>query len=59
MHNLIIFITLIFIIHFTSTAPTDDQIVNLPGYPDDFNARIYAGYLKTSSSLRKLHYVFI
>lgn len=40
-------------------APEDDKIAGIPGYPDNFNASVYSGYLKTSSSDRKLHYVFI
>lgn len=32
-----------------SAAPEDDKIAGLPGYPDNFDARVYAGYLKTSS----------
>ena len=40
-------------------APNDDKIDMIPGYPDDLGLKYYAGYLKTSSPLRKLHYVFI
>jgi carboxypeptidase C (cathepsin A) len=42
-----------------NAAPEDDKIAGIPGYPPDFNASVYSGYLKTSSDKRKLHYVFI
>lgn len=41
------------------TEPADDKIALLPGYPPDFQNRVFAGYLSTQSDLRKLHYVFI
>lgn len=40
-------------------SPEEDKIAGIPGYPDNFDASVYAGYLKTSSDSRKLHYVFI
>lgn len=30
-------------------APEDDKIAGIPGYPDNFDASVYSGYLKTSS----------
>lgn len=32
-----------------NAAPEGDKIAGLPGYPDNFDASVYAGYLKTSS----------
>lgn len=37
------------LINLGSAAPEDDKIAGLPGYPDNFDASVYAGYLKTSS----------
>lgn len=58
---ILLFITIIvsILIKGVHAAPEDDKIAGIPGYPQNFNASIYAGYLKTSSDLRKLHYVFI
>lgn len=53
---LLVLIVLVFI---GQSAPDADKIDMIPGYPDDLGLKYYAGYLKTSSPLRKLHYVFI
>lgn len=57
---MLIFITIICLnIYIIKADPQSDKIAGIPGYPSDFNASVYAGYLKTSSDQRKLHYVFI
>lgn len=42
------FVFMLFIVMGFS-APEDDKIAGIPGYPDNFDASVYAGYLKTSS----------
>jgi len=37
----------------------DSEAIKIPGYDDSFTNRAFAGYLKTESELRKLHYVFL
>ena len=46
---MIIGFILIVLISLGNAAPEDDKIAGLPGYPDNFDASVYAGYLKTSS----------
>lgn len=41
------------------SAPTEDKIAQIPGYPPTFTARAYGGYLDTTSAKRSLHYIFI
>lgn len=36
-----------------------DILPKVPGYPATYNHDVYAGYLNTSSPLRRLHYVFM
>jgi carboxypeptidase C (cathepsin A) len=58
--NILLFLFVFSLAFNTGTAaPEDDKIAGIPGYPPDFNASVYSGYLKTSSDKRKLHYVFI
>lgn len=55
-------VKLIFVVVFiiiARTEPQEDQLDQIPGYPVDFRNRAFAGYLKTSSDLRKIHYVFL
>lgn len=52
-------ITAILLILSTAGDPTDDKIIQIPGYPKNFNNRAYGGYLDTSSPTRSLHYIFI
>jgi hypothetical protein len=52
-------LALVLLVYIGRSAPDDDKIDMIPGYPDDLGLKYYAGYLKTSSPLRKLHYVFI
>lgn len=40
---------IVILIALGNAAPEDDKIAGLPGYPDNFDASVYAGYLKTSS----------
>ena len=45
---------------YVNGEPAADAITNkIPGYDESYNNRAYAGYLKTESDLRKLHYVFL
>lgn len=37
----------------------DDRLVVPPGYPNTYLPDVFAGYLNTSSPLRKLHYIFM
>ena len=46
-------------IHHINAEPTDDKLSQIPGYPSSFQNRAFAGYLRTDSDLRKLHYIFI
>lgn len=41
------------------SAPAEDKIAQIPGYPPTFTARAYGGYLDTTSAKRSLHYIFI
>lgn len=41
------------------SAPAEDKIAQIPGYPPSFTVRAYGGYLDTTSSKRSLHYIFI
>lgn len=42
------------------SAPDTDQMDSIPGYANTFTDYIaYAGYLNTTSQLRRIHYVFI
>ncbi len=36
-----------------------DLMTSVPGYSADFKQRVWSGYLNTSASSRRLHYVFI
>jgi serine carboxypeptidase-like clade 1 len=38
---------------------SDDLLVRVPNYPRNFTPRVWAGYLPTNSSNRKLHYIFM
>jgi len=63
-HNMIYQITLIvFMLFFVclQAEPTNDDDITkkIPGYDLSYANRAYAGYLKTESELRKLHYVFL
>jgi hypothetical protein len=51
--------SLLFVVH-VQAEPTADLITEkIPGYDNSYANRVYAGYLKTDSDLRKLHYVFL
>ena len=41
------------------SAPAEDKIAQIPGYPLSYTARAYGGYLDTTSTKRSLHYIFI
>lgn len=49
-------IALTFLIAFVCS---DDRLITVPGYPDDFKPHVYAGYLNTSSDMRYLHYILM
>ena len=54
--SLLLLITIMII---TNAEPSEDKVSSVPGYPSSFQNRVFAGYLKTESDLRKLHYIFI
>ena len=52
-------ILLLAIVCLAVQVPTEELMSSVPGYPSTYANRVFAGYIPTSSPLRKLHYIFM